>query len=47
VGYEGCAEELRTGIERVEGICDLGMEMGRWDEDRQEMPASILEEMIN
>jgi len=47
VGYVGCADEAdaRMGIERFEGTCDLGIELGRCDEDRLEIPASILDEI--
>lgn len=44
VGYVGCAaeEEDRNGMESTCGTCDLGMVLGRCDDGKAEMPASIL-----
>ena len=32
----------RSGMERDDGRCDLGIELGRWEGAREEIPASIL-----
>jgi hypothetical protein len=44
VGYVGWAGEpdMRIGIDMECGTCDLGIVVGKCDDDRAEIPASIL-----
>jgi hypothetical protein len=41
VGYVVCDDGERSGMEREDGRCDLGIELGRWEGEREEIPASI------